>query len=310
MEKREQARKLWEDSGGKMLLKDIAAQLGVSEGTLRSWKNRDGWGKDTATLQVLRADATQRARQRKRQGQVNRAIVETLENNEELTEKEKDFCLYYIHAPSSPAQAAMRTGFYKNLHSARTGAWEMLKKPAVQAEIKRLREMKRMAILADADDVIEMHMRIAFADITDYVEFGREEVEVMGPFGPIEIKNEETGENKKLTKEINVVKFKGHDQVDGTVIQQVKIGRDGASVKLADKQKSLEFLERWFLLNPMDKHKKDYDNKRLKLEERSVKVQEDKLHGITKDVDAIKEGMKELIDIINSPVPDRRLEDE
>ena len=170
--------------------------------------------------------------------------------------------------------------------------------------------MKRMAILADADDVVEMHMRIAFADITDYVEIGREEVEVMGPFGPIEIKNEETGENKKLTKEINVVKFKGHNQVDGTVIQQVKIGRDGASVKLADKQKSLEFLERWFLLNPMDKHKKDYDNKRLKLEERSVKVQEDKLHGITKDVDAIKEGMKELIDIINSPVPDRRLEDE
>ena len=40
-EARERARKLYQESGGRMLLKDIAAQLGVAEGTIRSWKKRD-----------------------------------------------------------------------------------------------------------------------------------------------------------------------------------------------------------------------------------------------------------------------------
>jgi len=36
------------------------------------------------------------------------------------------------------------------------------------------------------------------------------------------------------------------------------------------------------------RHKKAFDEARLKLEERSVKVQEDKLHGLSSDVETIK----------------------
>jgi len=304
-EARERARKLYQESGGRMLLKDIAAQLGVAEGTIRSWKKRGNWDGNNATLQTG-------ATQRKRRAATNRKAAESLSANEQLTEREKDFCAAFVHAPSA-SQAAMMTGHYSTYGSARTAAWEMMKKPAVVAEIQRLKAIKRAMLLADADDVIEMHMRIAFADMGQFVEWGQEEIEIVGPFGPIEVEVEDpqTGEKvkKKLTKVVNTVRFKEHSAVDGTVIQQVKVGRDGASIKLADRQKSLEFLERYFLLNPMDKHKQEYDKKRHQLEQRRVKLAEDKLHGISGDLDKIKAGLQEITDIINAPLPDRRLED-
>ena len=40
-------------------------------------------------------------------------------------------------------------------------------------------------------DVLNEYIKIAFADITNYLTFGQREVEVMGPFGPV--KDERTG---------------------------------------------------------------------------------------------------------------------
>ena len=42
-DKRSQAKRLYKRSKGKKPLKDIAVELGVSEGTIRSWKSRDDW---------------------------------------------------------------------------------------------------------------------------------------------------------------------------------------------------------------------------------------------------------------------------
>ncbi len=44
---REKAHELWLASGKKRLLKDIAAELGVSETLVRKWKNQDKWDKVT-----------------------------------------------------------------------------------------------------------------------------------------------------------------------------------------------------------------------------------------------------------------------
>lgn len=41
--KRDEALKLWLDSGGEAKLKDIADQLGVSASQVRKWKNQDDW---------------------------------------------------------------------------------------------------------------------------------------------------------------------------------------------------------------------------------------------------------------------------
>ncbi|WMJ23468.1 phage terminase small subunit [Paludicola sp. MB14-C6] len=45
--KRQQAQKLWLESKKKRKLKDIAAELGVSEGLVRKWKCEDEWDKSS-----------------------------------------------------------------------------------------------------------------------------------------------------------------------------------------------------------------------------------------------------------------------
>ncbi len=309
MELREQAKKLWA-AGGKTL-QQIADELAVPLPTVKSWKQRGLWGKDAKTQidASKQKDASKtQGTARKSRASANKAAAEAIAKNDKLTDREKEFCACYVHAPNA-SQAAMLMGRYATYAAARTEAAKMMAKPAVQEEIKRLKALKLSMMMADGDDVVEMHMRIAFADMSAFVEWGQEEVDVIGPFGPIEITKED-GKKERLKQIINVVRFRDCEAVDGTVVSQVKIGRDGASIKLADRQKSLDFLERYFTLNPMDKHKKEYDAKRFALEERRVKVTEDKLHGVTKDIDAIKEGLKDLISIINAPVPDRRLDDE
>lgn len=41
--KRDEAFELWKDSNGEMLLKDIAAQLGLKDSQIRKWKSEDKW---------------------------------------------------------------------------------------------------------------------------------------------------------------------------------------------------------------------------------------------------------------------------
>lgn len=272
MELREQAKELWL-AGGKTL-QQIADELGIKLPTVKSWKQRDLWGKDAQT----QIDASKQKDASKKQGKArqsrasaNKAAAERITKNEKLTEREKDFLACLIHAPNA-SQAAMMTKRYKTYAAARAEASDMMQKPAVRAEYDRLKALKRSLMMADGDDLIDMHMRIAFADMGAFISWGQETVPVMGPYGPITVTDPETEKPKMLTETINVIRFRECDQVDGTVVSQVKIGRDGASMKLEDRQKSLDFLERYFDLNPMDKHKKEYDAKRYKLEEDKLKA--------------------------------------
>lgn len=59
---RDKAFQLWENSGRKRKLKDIAEKLGVSEEQVRKWKNQDKWDKVTlpkrkVTLLIIKADS-------------------------------------------------------------------------------------------------------------------------------------------------------------------------------------------------------------------------------------------------------------
>ena len=118
----------------------------------------------------------------------------------------------------------------------------MLRNDKVKAEILRLKQERLNREFLSEADIFQKYMDIAFADITDYLEFGTEEVPVMAIYGPVKIKDPETGEEKTLTKVINKVLFKSSPDVDGTIISEVKQGKDGASIKLSDRMKALEWL--------------------------------------------------------------------
>ena len=78
----------------------------------------------------------------------------------------------------------------------------------------------------------------SFNGITDFVKFGRKEVQAMGAFGLITDKK--TG--KPVMKEVNYVDFRESDQVDGRVIKKVKMGKDGASLELYDAMQAMQWL--------------------------------------------------------------------
>ena len=58
---RDKAFEIWQESGESLLLKDIAAQLGVSENQIRKWKNQDDWEqKRKVTLPIAKGNVTKR----------------------------------------------------------------------------------------------------------------------------------------------------------------------------------------------------------------------------------------------------------
>ena len=84
----------------------------------------------------------------------------------------------------------------------------MLENDGVKKEIQRLKKNRLNREMLDESDIFQKYMDIAFSDVTDFVEFGQEDVPVMAVYGPVQVKDEETGEKKTLTKRVNVVRFK------------------------------------------------------------------------------------------------------
>ncbi|WP_283610789.1 terminase small subunit [Faecalispora anaeroviscerum] len=190
--------------------------------------------------------------------------TKAVEDNDELTDAQKAFCLYY--SKTFNATMAYKKAFGCDYASANAAGPRLLVNVRIRAEITRLKEIRSSALLASVDDVVEKYMHIAFADITDFLDFGRAWVPVMGPFGPIQIPVPGSDAKVAPTKEINEVRFKESSEIDGTLLSEVKQGKDGASVKLADRMKALEWLGKYFKANPADRHRREYDKRRLEIE--------------------------------------------
>ena len=79
-------------------------------------------------------------------------------------------------------------------------------------------------------------------DLTDYLEFGTEEVPVIGQFGPVKVKDEKTGKEKVLMQRENRVYLKDSAMVDGSLVTELTTGRNGTNIRLADRMKALQWL--------------------------------------------------------------------
>lgn len=83
--------------------------------------------------------------------------------------------------------------------------------------------------------------------------------------------------NDGKTVEFNDVRLHESANVDTQIVQEVSLNDKGAvSIKLADKKESMRFLEKYFLVNPLDKHKLEFDKARLELERKKAEPEEQK----------------------------------
>lgn len=251
------ADKAYEMYKGGMKLVDIADQLGNSPATIRTWKNRYKWDcNESETFQ--KKSETKRAVPKEK----NRSAIaaddgtkETLQNDD-LTPEQQMFCIYYSRTFN--AAQSYQKAYGCSYETAMVNGCLLLRKPKVRAEIERLKEIKRQQIVAGTDDIVELQMRIAFADIGNYMSFGQKEIE-----------DPETG----MKYMVSTVDLKESKDTDTQLLKEVKRGKDGVSVKLKDAQKAIDWLTKFFEMNPDDKHRKEFDKRKLDLELLKLEMQ-------------------------------------
>ena len=219
-----------------MKYKDIAEKYGVTINTVKSWKTRYRWSKDKKKGAHTKNEKVCI----QKNIEVVAEDVKQVMDNPDLTDKQRLFCLHYVRCFN--ATKAYQKAYDADYRTAQSNGYQLLTKTYIRDEIARLKQNRLNRELMDEHDIFQKYMDIAFADITDFVEFGREEVQVMGAFGPIEVEDPDTGEKVPLMKVINSVRFREAEKVDGTLITEVKQGKDGASIKLADRMKALDWL--------------------------------------------------------------------
>ena len=179
------------------------------------------------------------AKEEKKRETVAADVRQVMENTE-LTEKQRLFCLYYIRCFN--ATRAYQKAYGCSYEAAGTAGQRLLQKVAIRDEIQRLKQGRLNRELINEEDIVQKYIDIAFADITDYVEFGQEEVPIICDGSVAMQKDPETGEEIPATQKINTIRLRDAADVDGSMISEVRIGQSGTSVKLKDSMKALQWL--------------------------------------------------------------------
>ena len=205
-----------------MKYKDIAAKYGVSINTVKSWKKRYAWSRNKKTGCIQKG-----CTQNKKGAHKKEAVAEDVSQvviNDELTDQQQLFCLYQSRM-FNYTKAYMKAYPGCTYASAAVLGSRLMKNQVIRKEIEQLKQNHMNRELLKQEDIFQKFMDIAFADMNDYISFGQEEIDT--DYGP---------------KKVNSVRLKESKDIDGTLITEVKQGRDGVSVKLADRMKAIDWL--------------------------------------------------------------------
>lgn len=216
-------------------LVEIASQLNLPEGTVRRWKCTHKWDNERSDKKSERSESKKSKKKKAAESEVDQVI-----ENPELTDKQRLFCIYYIR--SFNATKAYQKAYGCSYENAMQNGSRMLRNDKVKEEIIRLKQNRLNQELLSEEDIFQKYMDIAFSDITDYVKFGTEKVPVMTMYGPAQVQDPKTGKKKTLTETVNIIHFRDSSEVDGSIISEVKHGKNGSSIKLADRMKALQWL--------------------------------------------------------------------
>lgn len=224
---RDEAKRMYLDSKGKMLLKDIAKAVSKRDSDIRKWKSLDKWDeelKGNAPIAKGNAPKQNNGIKKPPKTELLPEEIETL-NNEELTEKQRLFCLYYVRWFN--ATKAYRKVYDCDYTTAMTNGSMLLRNTKIQEHIQAIKDAKIKQAMYTAEDFFQKMMDIAYSDATDFLSFGRRK-------------------DKKTGLEYNYVDFLDSSEVDGTLIQEVKQGKDGCTIKLVGKEFALKWLDKHY----------------------------------------------------------------
>ncbi len=207
---------------------NIARILGIPDSTVRRWKNTYKWEATKPNgerKKSERSDKADRTKTSKKDG-----TKQTMGNGD-LNEQERLFCLHYIN--SYNATMSYKKAYGCSYENANKNSYRMMVKEGIKNEIERLKEIRRQQVMVSEEDIVELQMRIAFADMGDIAETDGSSVTVK-PF----------------------------EEIDTRVIREVKSTKDGIGIKMEDRQKAISWLTKYFLMHPDDKYRAEFNRKR------------------------------------------------
>lgn len=245
-QEQEQAKK---DYLAGMKYKDIATKYEVSINTVKSWKNRYGWQRGAPVKKSMHTKPKKGAHK------ITKVAVEKITDNDELTEKQKHFCLFYLQRFN--ATWAYQQAYECSYEVAMTNGPRLLRNARIKELLTELKKQQSQDLYVDANDILQGYLKQATADVTDVVEFETVKVlewqKIKDETGPYEDSSGHyrmdpkidpaTGEQKFHFNQ--VVKLRDSKKIDTSNIKSIRIDKGEAVVEMYDKQKAMkELLER------------------------------------------------------------------
>lgn len=185
-----------------------------------------------------------------------------------LTEKQIRFCEIYVEGHNKK-MAALKAG-YRSTFVSSAAVVQLLRNEKVCRYINWLKARILKEHFINAADVLDEWIRIAFSDITDFVEINP-----------------------------HSIKLKKNEEIDGQLVKSIKSGREGVSIELHDKMKALDNLAKYIQDMPSD-FKQRLEERKLELMEQEFefkkKVYEQTMPAFEDDgfIEAIKESAQSV----------------
>ena len=229
----------WETT--KITLADLAEKHNIKLGTLKSRKSREKWSRDATEKDATKIKKVATVKEDAS------VVIDDGIDDDRLTDKQREFCLHYVRTHNA-TQSAIMAGYAKN--SAYAEGSRLLRNVKVSDEIKRLKAPMIEATYAEANDFIQLLVKIAFADIGDFVEGGG--------FG---------------------IALKPVDEIDTSVLSELSNTENGIKIKMENKMKAIEMLAKHSdILKPNEQE-------RLKLEQMQLSIDKTKAEITSLDKD-------------------------
>ena len=225
-------REEWETSD--ITFVDLADKHNLKPSTVRSRKNREKWQRNDNATQRKNV-ATKQKRKEKKTEPIAEEVKSVLENDK-LTDKQRLFCIYYNKYFN--ATKAYQKAYEVDYLTANAHGYKLLSNVVIKEEINRLKQSKLNRAMFSEEDLFQMYLDIATADMNDFVKFGTEEVVARDKQGePILDEN-----GNEITYTRSYLEFKDCNKVDGTLISEISYGQTGPRIKLQDNLKAMEWL--------------------------------------------------------------------
>ena len=185
---------------------------------------------------------------------------------EGLTEKQQRFCEYYVEGHNKTL-ALQKAGYDR---CTLAFSYRFFRSEDIQRYICWLKARVTNSHLISAYDVMDAWIRIAFSDISDFVE--------ISPYS---------------------IRLKPANQIDGQLVKSIKSGKDGVSIELWDKLKALDNLSRYVQDMPED-FKQKLERRRVELMEQDFEFRKktSELAAPQKEDDGFMEAIKASVESI------------